>query len=265
MTADAGFPEVALWAAEVAALDAVLAALAEDDWRIVTQFKDWRVREHIGHLCDSDRLASAAVLDPDDFRVRKREIQRAVLSKPQAATGEGVLTGWRGGIAELGAAFETLSPTDRRPWFGPDMSARAFVSARLMETWAHGQTVHDALGLERAPTDRVRPICELGWRTRGWSFSVRGLEVPTTPVFLALTAPSGAEWRWGDPEAADRIEGPAGDFALTVCQCRNIADTALRTEGEAAKAWMAIAQCFAGAAATPPPPGFRRVQRGIAA
>jgi len=43
-------------------------------------------------------------------------------------------------------------------------------------------------------------------------------------------------------------------------QTRNIADTGLRVVGETAQRWMAIAQCFAGPAEPPPPPGLRRIQ-----
>ena len=38
---------------------------------------------------------------------------------------------------------------------------------------------------------------------------------------------------------------------------RNLADTQLQVTGEPAQRWMSIAQCFAGAAADPPPPGSR--------
>ena len=38
------------------------------------------------------------------------------------------------------------------------MSARSSISARLMETWAHGQAVYDRLGVVRVDTDRIRNI-----------------------------------------------------------------------------------------------------------
>jgi hypothetical protein len=45
--------------------------------------------------------------------------------------------------------------------------------------------------------------------------------------------------------------------AEVVTQVRNVADTKLAVTGESARRWMSIAQCFAGAAADPPPPGTR--------
>ena len=31
-------------------------------------------------------------------------------------------------------------------WYGPSMGAKSFLTARLMEVWAHGQDVVDAIG-----------------------------------------------------------------------------------------------------------------------
>ena len=40
--------------------------------------------------------------------------------------------------------FASVDPSRRLPWYGPDMSPASSVTARLMETWAHGQDVCDA-------------------------------------------------------------------------------------------------------------------------
>ena len=58
-------------------------------------------------------------------------------------------------------------------------------------------------------------------------------------------------------EAENRVEGSAVDFARVVTQVRNIADTQLEVSGPIATEWMGMAQCFAGAAEPPPPPGSR--------
>jgi uncharacterized protein (TIGR03084 family) len=253
----ADFPELELWSAETADLDRVLAALAPADWEVITPFKSWPVREHVRHLNVSDVLAAASAADPQDFRLRRRELAAALAPGPTDPPAAEVLQSWRDGVGALARGLRAVEAGARLPWFGPDMSARAFITARQMETWAHGQTIHDALGLRRAATDRIRTICELGWRTLGWSFQVHGRERPTVPLYLKLTAPFGAVWTWGEPAAADRVEGPAEDFALVVCQCRNIADTGLQVDGAVAALWMSDAQCFAGAPSDPPPPGVR--------
>jgi len=143
------------------------------------------------------------------------------------------------------------------PWFGPEMGVASFAAARQMEVWAHGQDIYDLLRIRRPSHDRIRNVCDLGVRTQGWSFRNRGLDRPAPP-HVTLIAPSGASWEW-TPQGEDSISGPAEDFALVVTQRRHIDDTDLRVEGEGARAWMEIAQCFAGAAATGPAPGVRKV------
>lgn len=156
--------------------------------------------------------------------------------------------------------LETLAahnPKDRLPWYGPPMSALSFTTARLMETWAHGQDIFDALGLRRAPTDRLRHIAHLGVTTFGWSYINRGLYVPRIHVRVKLVAPSGALWTWGPEDALERITGPAEDFCLVVVQRRHIDDTRLESSGDGARDWMLKAQCFAGPPSDGPEPGER--------
>ena len=135
------------------------------------------------------------------------------------------------------------------------MSPASFATARLMEYWAHGQDVVDALGLEREPTTRLRHICHLGYRTRGFSYVNRGRQPPAGDVRVELVAPDGDTWSYGDPAATDRVTGSAHDFCLLVTQRRHRADTGLVAEGPLADEWLSIAQCFAG------PPGGGRQPR----
>ena len=57
-------------------------------------------------------------------------------------------------------------------------------------------------------------------------------------MFVALTSPSGGEWTWGDPAAADSVRGPALDFCLLVTQRRVLDDLDLEVTGDAAAEWM---------------------------
>lgn len=36
------------------------------------------------------------------------------------------------------------------------MSGRSCIPARLMDTWSHGQTIYDLLGIERQDMDRMK-------------------------------------------------------------------------------------------------------------
>ena len=128
------------------------------------------------------------------------------------------------------------------------MSAMSHATARLMETWAHGQDVLDALQLERPPTTRLRHVAHLGVRTRAYSYQQHGLNPPATDVHVALTAPGGGVWTWGDPGAVDHVTGAVVDFCLVVVQRRHLDDTELQVEGPHAREWLLIAQAFAGRA-----------------
>jgi uncharacterized protein (TIGR03084 family) len=132
------------------------------------------------------------------------------------------------------------------------MGARSFITARLMETWAHGQDVVDGLGAHRTPTGRLQHVAHIGVRARPFSYAINGKPMPDVPVYVSLEAPDGSQWEFGDP-APDAVTGTALDFCLAVTQRRHLDDTALKVKGPAATEWMSIAQAFAGA-----PGGGRR-------
>lgn len=254
--------------AESEALAEVLAPLTAAEWEQATQFKGWTVNDVIVHLHFWNRAADLSLVDPDGFTALMGEVfpkmmqqgMRAVENAEISARGPALFSLWRDQFRDMAARWAEVDPKRRLKWAGPEMSARSSITARQMETWAHGQEIFDLLGVERADADRIANIVVLGVNTFGWSHKVQGLEVPETVPRLRLTAPSGAIWEYGDPGSADLIEGPAVDFARVVTQTRNIADTALRVSGPVATQWMATAQCFAGGKEAPPDPGTRFTQ-----
>lgn len=250
---------------ECEVLAAVLEDLPEDGWSQVTQFKGWTVNDVIVHLHFWNRAADLSLNDPEAFKPLMAEVMarmpegglRPVENDKIAARGRALFAAWQAQYRDMAARWAGVDPRQRVTWVGPDMSARSSITARQMETWAHGQEVFDLLGQDRAEGDRLRNIVVLGVNTFGWSHKVQGLDLPGKVPHLRLTAPSGALWEFGEPGAGEVIEGPAVDFARVVTQVRNVADTALRVEGEVARRWMATAQCFAGGKETPPAPGTR--------
>ena len=166
--------------AEHADLDAVVAALDASDWDRPTPAVGWSVRDQISHLGYFDRTAVLAVRDADEF-TRSVEVLLAGGVDVSVEPGRGIsapelLAWWREGRRDLLATLEPLDPATRVPWYGPPMGARSFATARLMETWAHGQDIVDAVGAERPPTDRLRHIAHIGVRARPFSYAVRGLD-----------------------------------------------------------------------------------------
>lgn len=245
--------------AEQDSLDAIVAALADDQWRLPTPSRGWSVADQIGHLTYFDGTAALAIEDEAAFRASLDELLASLdaageltlhrhLSPPE------LLEAWRANRARLANAAATLSEGARVIWYGPSMSARSFLTARLMECWAHGQDVVDAVGAERPATDRLQHIAQLGFITRGWSYANRSLESPPGEVCLELTAPSGAVWRFGPVGAESVVTGPAEDFCLVVTQRRHVDDTALQVHGDPARDWLQKAQAFAGPATDGPAP-----------
>ena len=246
-------------------LDALVANLDESGWASPTPAVGWAVRDQLSHLAYFDDAAVLAMTDPSAFQALVAEAMARAdpmaehLRRGRDLSGAEILSWWRASREAMVAATIGLPEEARVPWFGPPMGVLSFVSARLMETWAHGQDVADALDRRRVPTARLRHIAHLGVRTRSFSYIVRGLEPPSTSVKVALTGPSGEQWQWEDSGAGlDSVQGPALDFCLVVTQRRNLADTALVVEGESAHQWMSIAQAFAG----PPGPGRPADDRG---
>lgn len=256
-------------AAEHDALVAVVTPLTDEQWDIDTPSPRWRVRDQIGHLAFFDEQGTIAAAEPDRFRASLEELVKDLASfgarseaLGRTLTGEALLARWHDANATMRAALASVPDGARLPWYGPPMSLRSFVTARLMETWAHGTDVVDGLcaagiDVSRDEGDRIAHICHLGAITRGWSYTVRGREAPAGEVRVELVLPSGAAWTAGDEHAADTVRGRAVDFCLVVTQRRNVADTALSVNGALAEEWMTIAQCFAGGATLPPPPGAR--------
>ncbi len=245
-------------AAESADLDQVLAALPDDVWATPTPAAGWSVADQVVHLAHFDETATAAALDPDRFRAEATTLMahgddftEVVAQANRGRTPTDLLAWLRTARAEYLQVFAALDPSAALPWYGPPMSAASSVTARLMETWAHGQDVVDAVGAAREPTGRLRNVAHLGVATRGWSHHVHGEEPPTAPVRVELAAPDGELWTWGPDDAADRVTGPALDFCLLVTQRRHRAGLGLDATGPVADHWLDVAQAFAG----PPGPG----------
>jgi uncharacterized protein (TIGR03084 family) len=165
-----------------------------------------------------------------------------------------LLAAWRAGRDELAEAGSTLANDTRVAWYGPSMGAKSFLTARMMEVWAHGQDIVDTVDAVREPTDRLRHITQLGFITRGWTYVNRGLEIPSVTVRAQLTLPSGEVLSFGPDDASDSIVGSALDFCLVTTQRRHVDDTSLVVSGGAARDWMEKAQLFAGPASDGPTP-----------
>ncbi|GAA3260285.1 TIGR03084 family metal-binding protein [Nonomuraea helvata] len=243
--------------AETASFEALLQPLRDEDWERPTPAEGWAIRDQVSHLAWFDGAAVLAATDPDAYEASLKDFRSVddVALESRGMPPDELREWFRTARSRSLEVFATLDARERVPWFGPAMSAASFVTARLMETWAHGQDVADALGVVREPTARLRHVAMMGFRARPYSFAVRGLPVPADPVRAELTMPGATLWTAGPDDADSVVRGPVLDFCLAVTQRVHLSDTALELTGGPARAWMEIAQAFAG------PPGKGRLPR----
>jgi uncharacterized protein (TIGR03084 family) len=245
--------------AESDELDDLVAALPDDDWTAPTPAAGWTIAHQIGHLLWTDRGALVSVTDEDGFA----DVVKSALDDPigfvntaadelAAVPPNQLLSDWRTTRSQLHDALLTVEDGRKLPWFGPPMSAASMATARLMETWAHGLDVADALGISRPATNRLRSIAHIGVRTRDYAYLVNGLAAPADPFLVELLAPDGTTWSWGPTDALQRVSGSAEDFCMLVTQRRPRAELDVTADGADAEQWLTIAQAFAG------PPGAGR-------
>lgn len=249
------------------ALHDLLAPMAEAGYTVPTQFKGWTIDNILQHLHFFNQAAVHSLKEPEHFKAfygglnhkRSQGLSTVVATDELLGSvrGRALLRLWREGFVRTAAEFAQADPRQRVQWTGPGMSARSSISARLMETWSHGQAIYDLLGVVRQNTDRIRGIAAIGVNTYEWTFCNRGEEVPQPKPHVVLESPSGAIWEWNESSETHRIEGLAEEFCQVVTQVRNIRDTRLSVKGDPAVKWMAVAQCFAGPVESPPAPGVR--------
>ncbi|CAJ1587667.1 TIGR03084 family metal-binding protein [[Mycobacterium] wendilense] len=246
-------------AAESDELDGLVAPLTAEQWRAPTPAPGWTVAHQIAHLLWTDRVALISVTDEPGFAdvlataaADPTGFVDAAAAELAADAPQPLLTEWRATRAALHEALRGVPDGRKLLWFGPPMGAASMATARLMETWAHGLDVADALGVQRAPTARLKSIAHIGVRTRDFAYTVHGETPPSAPFHVELRAPDGGTWTWGPADADQRITGSAADFCALVTQRRALRDLDVVAHGADAQHWLTIAQAFAG------PPGSGR-------
>ena len=250
-------------AEEHTSLESVVAGAPASALSAKTPAAGWDVRDTISHLCYFDEQAALAITDPDAFEEHKAKListMAALAGRPGADTpdvaigrhatnAQELLDRWIAGRANLLGALAAANSSPepvRVTWYGPPMSLASFTSARIMETWAHGTDIRDALRMPLVLGPRLRHVIHLGVTARPFAFAVHGVEDPGDPVAVEATAPDGEVWSWGPDGADNRVTGSALDLALVFTQRRHRDRTGIKVAGPVAEQWMQIAQAFAG-------------------
>ncbi len=146
--------------AEQQSLDQFLQRIHERDWKTATPAKGWTIHDTVSHLASTETLAAKVIAKGPSA------LDGVDVSDIDAWTAEGVKIGrgkryqeviewWRNGRADVVDALSHMEAGNRIPWLYSSVSAKAFASLRLMETWAHGLDV------------RASMEGKLPWRGRG--------------------------------------------------------------------------------------------------
>lgn len=249
--------------AEAAEIDALLHGLTDRDWQRPTPAPGWTVAHQVAHLAFVCHLAALSTREPRRFEElaaqAKDDFQGAVdaaLAAFLAGGPRAARARWREELEASVAGLRAADQSGTVPWLVNPLPPTVLGAAGLMEVFAHGQDIADALGVRREYTDRVGHLAWFGARTRDFGYLAHGMVPPREEFRFELTAPSGATtWTFGPEDAADRVTGPAVDFALLVSRRRHPADLALRTEGAQAAQWLGIAQAYRGPAGAGRAPG----------
>ena len=248
--------------AEAEEVDALVAGLAEADWDTPTPAPGWTVRHQIGHLAFIFRIAGLSAAQPQVFAELTKTLaggfDAAVNGALQEFLGdpaEVLLSRWR---AERDTGIKALAavPGDQLvPWLVNPLPPAVLASAGMMELFAHGQDIADALGVRRVRTDRIGHLVGFAVRVRDFGYEAHGETPPETEFRFELTAPSGQVWAFGPEDATERVTGSAEDFCLLVTRRRHPDDLDIRAEGALAGHWLGIAQAYRGPAGEGRRPG----------
>ncbi|ADJ48586.1 wyosine base formation [Amycolatopsis mediterranei S699] len=249
--------------AEGAAVDALVADLPEAGWDAPSPAPGWTVRHQIAHLAFIFRIAGLAAAQPEAFIEMTKAVANVGFDNAVEAAlqefihdpTEVLLSRWR---AERDAAIKALAavPGDKLvPWLVNPLPPYVLACAGMMELFAHGQDVADALGVRIERTDRIKHLAGFAVRVRDFGYEARNLTPPAEEFRFELTAPSGALWTFGPADAQQRVTGSAEDFCLLATRRRHRFDLDVRAKGTLADQWLDIAQAYRGAAGEGRRPG----------
>lgn len=242
-------------AAEGDELYDVVAELSGDDWKAPTPATGWTVAHQLAHLAFITGLAKLSTTDPEAFEVEaapsRTDFQGTVdtrLAEYLADPPAQVLRRWQDNRTAAQQGLAAAGRDTKVPWLSNPLPASVLAAGIMMELFAHGQDVRDALGRPRTYTDRIGHIAFFGTRTRDFGYLARGLRPPAEEFRFELTAPSGIPWNFGPADAEQKVSGPAADFCLLVTRRRHRDDLALTATGDQADHWLDIAQAYPGPA-----------------
>jgi uncharacterized protein (TIGR03084 family) len=240
--------------AEPTELYRLLCSLDDAAWQAPTPAAGWDVRDQVAHLAHTEEVAyDTATGGPRSLGnetakyATGEEFTEAGCDEGRAMAATDVREWWWSAAGRLRPALRGLADDFRVPW-GLGMKRRSFVTARLMEHWAHGLDIRAAVNVEPVDTDRLRHVAWIGYNAIPYAFGVARIDAPAGHTLrLELSPPSGggAPWTYGPDDATDRITGPAGVWCRRATQRITAAEASdLLAEGPLAELALQHARAF---------------------
>ncbi len=240
--------------AQHAELWSLLEGLAPAGWAAASPCAGWDVADVVLHLHQTDELALASLRGDLDasietfMRTGDDAVDAAAAASVEDARGPaGAEVGaqWRASATALRELLAATDPSARLQWVVGRLSARTLAATRLAECWIHTTDAAAALDRPLVPTDRLRHVARLAWRTLPYAFAQAGKELQGA-VGFDLVAPSGASWRFGlDDEPSTLVRGPGADLCRVAGRRVDPAATALEAVGPDADAVLALVRTYA--------------------
>jgi uncharacterized protein (TIGR03084 family) len=232
--------ELADLAAEQQAFADLLREIGDDDWVRPSAAGGWTIRDQVAHLADTEEVAADTLTEgPRAFEKAVPEFDTAEnFTASGCRRGNGLspnelIAWWTEASTRTRELLGKQDPDERVAW-GFGMPARTFATARLMEHWAHGLDIADALGLPAKETPRLRHIAALGHSSLRYAFARARVRWPVGRVLrLELTGADGGEYEFGPGDATDVLRGPLMQWCRTATQRR--ATDSLEADGELAE------------------------------
>jgi uncharacterized protein (TIGR03084 family) len=211
--------------AEQRELYSLLASLTPDEWRLATPAAGWDVRDQVAHLADTEEIAVDTMtggprsLNEEAARYPSGEaFTEAGCERGRAMAGPDVREWWWKAAARCREELGRYDRSARVPW-GLGMGWKAFVTARLMEHWAHGLDIRAAVDAPAEDTDRLRHVAWICVNAVPYALHVAKATPPEGHTLrVEVTGPSGDIWAFGPEDATDRITGPAGQWCRLAVQ-----------------------------------------------
>jgi uncharacterized protein (TIGR03084 family) len=234
----------------------LLAGLDENQWRAPTRCVGWDVADVVLHLAQTDDMAIASAtgrfpqhLEAVAGRLGPAETVDAgaalMVESERGLPAAALRSRWSAGATRLLEVLDAMDLSTRVAWVAGELSARTLATTRLAETWIHTGDVAGAVGIALPPTDRLRPIARLAWRTLPYAFATAGLTM-AGPVEFRLVAPGGEPWEFvPDQPAVTSVSGSAVELCDVAARRVEPSATSLQARGPDASHVLALVRTYA--------------------